>query len=58
MKEQTFDIIELIPGNKHYYGDSIKMPQILLKNESLVKASTLDIPLGHSRYGGPIADLR
>lgn len=57
MKKETFDIIELRPATKHYYGDSLKMPEILLEDGLLVKASTLDIPLGHSRYGGPIADL-
>lgn len=57
MKQETFDIIELRPGTKHYYGDSIEMPDILLEDGLLVKASTIDIPLGHSRYGGPIADL-
>lgn len=54
---ETFDIIELRPGTKHYYGDSLEMPDILLQDGLLVKAGTLDIPLGHSRYGGPIADL-
>lgn len=57
MKKETFDIIELRPATKHYYGDSLKMPEILLEDGLLVKASALDIPLGHSRYGGPIADL-
>ncbi len=57
MENQIFDIIELRPATKHYYGDSLKMPEILLEDGLLVKAGTLDIPLGHSRYGGPIADL-
>lgn len=57
MKKEIFDIIELRPGTKHYYGDSLEMPDILLEDGLLVKAGTLDIPLGHSRYGGPIADL-
>ncbi|WP_281232973.1 DUF1963 domain-containing protein [Flavobacterium gelatinilyticum] len=57
MKKEIFDIIELRPATKHYYGDSLKMPEILLEDGLLVKAGTLDIPLGHSRYGGPIADL-
>ncbi|MFD1604602.1 DUF1963 domain-containing protein [Flavobacterium artemisiae] len=57
MKKETFDIIELRPATKHYYGDSLEMPEILLEDGLLVKAGTLDIPLGHSRYGGPIADL-
>lgn len=57
MEKEIFEIIELLPATKHYYGDSLKMPEILLKDGLLVKAGTLDIPLGHSRYGGPIADL-
>lgn len=57
MKNEIFDIIELRPATKHYYGDSLEMPEILLEDGLLVKANTLDIPLGHSRYGGPIADL-
>ncbi|KFF03470.1 DUF1963 domain-containing protein [Flavobacterium reichenbachii] len=57
MKQEIFDIIELRPEAKHYYGDSLKMPDILLKDGTLVKAGTIEIPLGHSRYGGPIADL-
>lgn len=57
MIQQTFDIIELRPGTKHYYGDSLEMPDILLEDGLLVKAGTIDIPIGHSRYGGPIADL-
>ncbi|MBZ4034098.1 DUF1963 domain-containing protein [Flavobacterium sp. 17A] len=57
MKNEIFDIIELRPATKHYYGDSLKIPEILLEDGLLVKVGTLDIPLGHSRYGGPIADL-
>ncbi|WP_343614564.1 DUF1963 domain-containing protein [Flavobacterium sp.] len=57
MEKEIFEIIELLPATKHYYGDSLKMPEILLKDGLLVKVGTLDIPLGHSRYGGPIADL-
>lgn len=57
MKKETFDIIELVPAAKHYYGDSIKLPEILLKDGKMVKAGTVNIPLGQSRYGGPIADL-
>lgn len=57
MKNEIFDIIELRPATKHYYGNSLDMPDILLEDGLLVKAETLDIPLGHSRYGGPIADL-
>ncbi|AWK06487.1 hypothetical protein HYN56_20580 [Flavobacterium crocinum] len=57
MKNETFDIIELRPATKHYYGDSVEVAEILLEDGLLVKASTIDIPLGHSRYGGPIADL-
>ncbi|KAF2507266.1 DUF1963 domain-containing protein [Flavobacterium foetidum] len=57
MIKDIFEIIELRPATKHYYGDSLKMPDILLKDGLLVKAETLEIPLGHSRYGGPIADL-
>lgn len=30
MNKETFDIIELRPATKHYYGDSLKMPEILL----------------------------
>lgn len=57
MKEEIYDIIEFTPADKHYYGDSVEMPDILLEDELRVKASEVDIPLGHSRYGGPVADL-
>ncbi|MGI4875201.1 MAG: DUF1963 domain-containing protein [Janthinobacterium lividum] len=54
---QTYDIIEFTAQPGQYYGDSIKMSKLVLQSGNYVKASAKNIPLGHSRYGGPVADL-
>jgi uncharacterized protein YwqG len=56
-KCETLNIIELTAQNQQYYGDSIEMPTIVFESGNYVKASQISIPLGCSRYGGPIVDL-
>jgi hypothetical protein len=56
-KHEAIDIIEFTAQDQQYYGDSIKMPAILLDDSNYVKASQVSIPLGYSRYGGPVVDL-
>jgi hypothetical protein len=55
--QRTFDIIEFTGQDQQYYGDSIQLHPLLLASGNYVKASELAIPLGHSRYGGPVVDL-
>jgi hypothetical protein len=55
--QHTFDIIEFTGQHRQYYGDSIQLPHVLLASGNYVKASEVPIPLGHSRYGGPVVDL-
>jgi len=53
----TFDTIRFTGDNILYYGASIEMPEILLETGKYKKHTEVNIPLGHSRYGGPIVDL-
>lgn len=53
----TFDIIRFTGDKTRYYGASIEMPDILLEAGNYKKHNEVNIPLGHSRYGGPIVDL-
>jgi Domain of unknown function (DUF1963) len=54
---KTFDIIRFTGDKTRYYGASIEMPDILLQYGNYKKHTEVDIPLGHSRYGGPVLDL-
>ena len=56
-KYETLDIIEFTAQDQQYYGDSIEMPTLVLESGNYIKASQITIPLGYSRYGGPIVDL-
>ncbi|MEH0152997.1 DUF1963 domain-containing protein [Limibacter armeniacum] len=55
MKKQVFDIISLAPSNKRYFPAYMKKEDWM--GEEYVKYTELEIPLGHSRYGGPVIDL-
>jgi len=56
-KNQVFNIIEFTGEGTLYYGASINMPDILLEEGNYKKHTEVEIPLGHSRYGGPVVDL-
>jgi hypothetical protein len=55
--QKIFDIIRFTADKTLYYGASIEMPKILLDTGHYTKHTEVYIPLGHSRYGGPIVDL-
>lgn len=50
-----FDIISFTADNKQYYPASMKKESWM--PDSYVKHTDIEIPLGHSRYGGPVIDL-
>lgn len=52
---QKFDIIRFTAGNKQYYPASMKKESWM--TDSYIKHTEIEIPLGHSRYGGPVIDL-
>ncbi|MEN7551362.1 DUF1963 domain-containing protein [Rapidithrix thailandica] len=54
MKE--FKIITFTANPKRYYHDSIEENE-RLRREGYVKHSAIDMPLGCSRYGGPVFDM-
>lgn len=57
-RKAELDIIRFGTTNsKFYYGASIEMPQILIESGEYIKHTEVIVPLGHSRYGGPIVDL-
>ena len=56
-KEKIFDTIRFTGDKTYYYGASIDMPEILLESGKYKKHTEVHIPLGHSRYGGPVVDL-
>lgn len=53
----TFDIIRFTGDKTLYYGADIEMPDILLETGNYKKHTEVNIPIGHSRYGGPVVDL-
>jgi hypothetical protein len=55
--EEKYDIIRFTAGEFLYYGASIELPQILLDKGDYTKHTEVSIPLGYSRYGGPVVDL-
>ncbi|CAN5457361.1 hypothetical protein BH11BAC5_BH11BAC5_52940 [soil metagenome] len=55
--QKIFDIIRFTADKIMYYGASIELPQILLDTGNYTKHTDVNIPIGHSRYGGPIVDL-
>lgn len=52
---QRFDIIRFTPDERMYYPSSMKRSSWM--SDNYIKHTDLDIPLGHSRYGGPVVDL-
>lgn len=50
-----YEIISLIPEEKRYYPSSVDLG--ILDNGNYIKHEEIEIPLGKSRYGGPIIDL-
>lgn len=55
MKNQSFNIISIAPSTKRYYPASMEKEDWM--GDEYVKFTELEIPLGHSRYGGPVIDL-
>jgi len=55
--QKVFDIISFTADKILYYGASVELPQILLDTRQYTKHTDIKIPLGHSRYGGPVVDL-
>lgn len=53
--KQIFEIISFTADNKQYYPASMKHESWMPEN--YVKHTQIEIPLGHSRYGGPVVDL-
>jgi uncharacterized protein YwqG len=54
-KDKVFDIISFTANEKQYYPASMKRENWM--PDSFVKHTEVEIALGQSRYGGPIADL-
>lgn len=55
--KKIFDIIRFTGDKTLYYGASIEMADILLQSGNYKKHTEVNIPLGYSRYGGPVVDL-
>lgn len=55
IRKEKFDIISFSAGKKNYYHASIPNEDWMKKR--YVKHTDIDIPLGHSRYGGAVIDL-
>ena len=54
-KKKDFKIIRLKADNKIYYPDSSEHEDWM--DDKYIKQSKINIPLGVSRYGGPVIDL-
>lgn len=52
-----FDITRFTPAGPRYHGASIELTDFLRESGEYVKYTELNIPPGHSRYGGPVVDL-
>ncbi len=55
MKEESFKIIELTAEEKKYYPSYMEKEDWM--GDNCVSYSEIEIPLGHSRYGGCVVDL-
>ncbi|MCE7992676.1 MAG: DUF1963 domain-containing protein [Roseivirga sp.] len=55
MHKEKFDIISLAPSASRYFPSSMEKEDWM--GDEYVKFTDLEIPLGHSRYGGPVIDL-
>ncbi|MBE8715535.1 DUF1963 domain-containing protein [Sphingobacterium hungaricum] len=54
-KKQVFEIIRFTADKRQYYPASMEHESWMPEN--YVKHTEIEIPLGHSRYGGPVVDL-
>jgi uncharacterized protein YwqG len=54
-RNETFDIVRLKADSRRYYPASMERRSWM--KENTVPHTDIDIPLGHSRYGGPVIDL-
>lgn len=55
--KKIFEVIRFTGDKIFYYGASIEMPDTLLQSGNYKKHTEVNIPLGYSRYGGPVVDL-
>ncbi|MGH1364541.1 MAG: DUF1963 domain-containing protein [Calditrichia bacterium] len=55
MENQNFNIISIAPSIIRYFPASMEKEDWM--GDEYVKFTELEIPLGHSRYGGPVVDL-
>ena len=55
IRPEKFDIISFSAGKQNYYHATIAKEDWMKKR--WVKHTDIEIPLGHSRYGGSIIDL-
>src|SRR5215216_5242242 len=53
--KKDFKIINLVADSKNYYPASMRKTRWM--GENYVKHTKIQIPLGHSRYGGVVIDL-
>ena len=53
--KQKFEIIHFTADERQYYPASMEHESWMPEN--YVKHTEIEIPLGHSRYGGPVVDL-
>lgn len=54
-KQQIFDIIQFTADTRRYYPASQKHESWM--GDEYVKHTAIEIPIGQSRYGGPVIDL-
>lgn len=55
MKDTKFDIIAFTAKNERYFPAFMKKEAWM--DDTYFKHTEIEIPLGHSRYGGPVVDL-
>jgi len=53
--KQIFEIISFTADKRKYYPASMKHESWMPEN--YIKHTEIEIPIGHSRYGGPVVDL-
>lgn len=57
MQDKSYAIIRFTGQDRQYYGDSVVVADAVLASGNYIPLSLMDIPLGQSRYGGPVVDL-
>lgn len=55
MKDKVFEIVRFTLDSKRYYPASMEKQSFM--GDEYVKHTEIEIPLGKSRYGGPVFDL-